>query len=256
MPRGVCINEQAETLDKICGELEVFQAERGYRFGLETLLLTGFVQAGVDSMLDLGTGSGIMPLVLTKFGKVAHATGVEIQAALVERAQRSVAYNDLSDKIQVMEADLCKLSDKIKPSQFDLVISNPPYGRPGTGKQNPNSEKALARHEIRCHLRDVVEAAAYAVKVRGKFNVVVPPLRLTELIKLCEEFDLRPARMRMVHGRKELSAKHCLFEAIRGGRMDLVIESPLIVYENTNEYTTKLKEILYPKFSSESHVAQ
>ncbi len=238
--------ENDETLDRICGQLEIYQARRGYRFGIEALLLAGFVRPGRRRLLDLGTGSGVLPLVLTHFGKVESAVGVEIQPALADRARRSVAHNGLAGRVEIVEADLRAPHDRLEPAGFDLVVCNPPYGRAGTGDRSPNREKALARHEVQVTLEDVVAAAARLVAVRGPFDAVVPPARLPELLALCADHDLRPARLRLAHGRAELGAKHCLVEAIRAGRMDLAVEPPLVIYDETGAYTSEVQEMLYP----------
>ncbi len=249
MPRGESVNEADETLDRICGELEIFQARKGYRFGVETLLLAGFVQPGGKDLVDLGTGSGILPLVLTRFGKVERAVGVELQSAMAERARRSVDHNGLGERVTIVRADLRDLEGlgpEVKPSAFDRVVANPPYGRAGTGHENPDDEKARARHEVTVTLAQVVAAAARLCAVRGHFCAVVPAIRLVELLGLCEDAGLRPARMRLVHGRLDLPAKHCLVEAVRGGRMDLEVEPPLIVYGADGAYTDEVRGMLYP----------
>lgn len=227
--------------------LEVFQARRGYRFGVETLLLCGFVEAGATSMVDLGTGSGIIPLVLTRFDKAARAVGVEIQPALADRARRSAAHNRLGDRVGIVEADLKALDGVLPAAGFDLVTSNPPYRPEETGHVATEPEKARAKHEILCALDDVVAAAARLLRPRGRFAVIVPPGRLQDLLASCEAHGLRPARLRMVHGRIELAASHCLLEAVRGGRNQLVGERPLIVYENTERYTEEVQAMLYPE---------
>lgn len=227
--------------------LEVFQARRGYRFGVETLLLCGFVEAGSDSMVDLGTGSGIIPLVLTRFGKAARAVGVEIQPALADRARRSVAHNRLADRVEIVEADLKALDGVLPAAGFDLVTSNPPYRPAGNGNVATEPEKARAKHELLCTLEDVVAVAGRLLRPRGRFVVIVPPERLEDLLGSCRSHGLRPARLRMVHGRAELPASHCLLDAVRGGRNQLVGERPLIVYENQERYTEEVQAMLYPE---------
>lgn len=246
MPRNETVNDANETLDLICETLELFQSRRGYRFGIESLLLAGFAGRQCDHMLDLGTGSGILPLVMTRFYQVASAVGVELQSGLVDRARRSVAHNGLEDQIEIVQADLRDLADRLPPSYFDLVVVNPPYGRAGQGHLNPDDEKAVARHELRVTLAQVVAAAASHVRVRGTVAWVLPPGRLVELLDLCLKHDLCPARLRFTHGRLELPAKHCLLEAVRGGRMELEVLPPLIIYDDAGDYTPMTRSFLYP----------
>ncbi|MBW1810704.1 MAG: tRNA (adenine(22)-N(1))-methyltransferase TrmK [Deltaproteobacteria bacterium] len=205
--------KKSETLDLICGDLEIYQAKRGYRFGVETLLLAGFVETGHQQMVDLGCGSGIIPIVLVRFAKVKSAIGVEIQKNMVERARRSVAHNKLKDKIEIIQADIGKLDGVLPASRFDLVISNPPYLAARAGHQSKGRERAVARHEILATLADVVRSAARLLLPRAKFTLVFPTGRLPELLRLCNENKLRPARLRMIHGRVEMTSKHCLLES-------------------------------------------
>jgi len=243
-PKPAKLDDESE--DLICGEISVFQAEKGYRLGIETLLLSSFVKAGAKHMVDLGTGCGILPLVLCHFGKVKRATGVEIQASLADRARRAVAKNRLASKIRIVEADLRDLTPVLESGAFDLVVSNPPYTPVRSGHINQKEERALARHEIKCTVADVAKTAAKLLAPKGSFVSVFPSGRLPELLRVCADNGLRPARMRMIHGRIELTAKHFLLESIRGGRMGLSVEKPLIVYEKPGKYSVEVKEMLYP----------
>jgi tRNA1(Val) A37 N6-methylase TrmN6 len=238
--------KSSETLDLICGDLEIFQAKRGYRFGVETLLLAGFIEKGHSQMVDLGCGSGIIPIVLVRFEKVSSAIGVEIQKNMVERSRRSVTHNKLSDKIEIIQADIAKLDGVLPASRFDLVVSNPPYMPARAGHQSKGRERAVARHEILATLSDVVRSAARLLLPRAKFSLVFPTGRLPELLRVCDENKLRPARLRMIHGRKEMVSKHCLLESIKGGRMSLKVEKPLIMYDESGDYTDEVKGMLYP----------
>jgi len=235
-----------ETLDVICGELAVFQAKRGYRFGVETLLLAGFINQRASDMTDLGTGSGIIPLVLVRFGKAERACGVELQPALADRARRSVEHNGMSGKVEIIEADLRALDGVLPAACCNLVTANPPYSTVNSGNRPSENERALAKQEITCTISDVTAAAARLLSPRGKFATVFPAGRLPELLACCRAVRLAPSRLRMIHGRIELPAKHCLLEAVRGGRMGLSVEPPLFVYDNTKEYTDEVKAMLYP----------
>ena len=244
MPR-LEIDEQGETLDKICGELEIFQARRGYRFGIETLLLSAFVSPGAKKLVDLGTGSGVMPMVMCRFGRSQEAWGVEIQSSLAERARRSVAHNDLEDRVQIIESDFRALDGILPAGGFDRVLANPPY-ETGFGRINENGEKAAARHEINGSLDELVAAAARLLKPPGRFAMVAPPKRLPETLEACLKHGMRPIRLRLAYGRVELPSKHFFLEAIRGGRSELAVEPPLIIYEDTNRYTAEVQDMLYP----------
>ncbi len=247
MPRRSPIGDGSETLDRICGEIEVYQATAGYRFGIETLLLASFIPAGARRGVDLGTGTGVIPLVLTFFGTVQSMTAIEIQPQLAQRAQRSVAHNRLSEKISIITADLRRLEGVLPAGAFDLVVSNPPYAQGGSGHVNRHTERACARHEILCTLPDVVTAARRLLAPRGRFTIVLPPGRLPELLRLCEDHRMCPTRLRLVQGRPELSPKTCLLEAVRGGRGKLKIEPTLILYGSDGRYTDEVQGMLYPR---------
>ncbi len=235
-----------ESLDTICKALRVIQARRGYRFGVESLLLPGFAGTGAKKLIDLGCGSGVIPLVMVRFYGVERAWGVEIQAGLAERAQRSVELNGLSGRIQIVEADLKALEGVLPAGEFDLVVSNPPYRPADTGQVSRDRERAISKHEIACSAADVVAAAARLLRPSGRFCVVFASERIGELLSECVRYGLRPSRLRMVHGRVELGSKNCLVEAVRGGRGSLVVERPLIVYDSSGEYTEEVKGMLYP----------
>jgi tRNA1Val (adenine37-N6)-methyltransferase len=235
-----------ETIDTICGVLEVIQAKRGYRFGVESLLLPGFVKTGASELVDLGCGSGIIPLVMVRFYGIEKAWGVEIQAGLADRARRSVELNQMADRIEIVEADLKALEGILPAGKFDLVVSNPPYRPAETGQVSREEEKALSKHEIACSASDVVAAAARLLRPRGKLCLVFSSERLSELMALLRGHGLQPSRLRMVHGRVELPSKNCLVEAIRGGKGTMATEPPLIVYDKSGEYTEEVKEMLYP----------
>jgi tRNA1Val (adenine37-N6)-methyltransferase len=240
---------KSETIDRICGDLEIVQSKDGYRFGMESLFLCGFVKGRFKRALDLGTGSGVIPLVLTRYGKVDSMVGVEIQPSLAGRAHRSVAKNKMSHCVEVIQADIRCLDGIFPPGGFELVVSNPPHGGRGTGHVNPNKEKAIGKHEITCTLSDVVSAAARLLGSKGSFDLVVPPRRLMEALRLCEEHRLRPKRLRMVHGRIDLKPKNCLLEAQKGRGANLEVEPPLIIYGTDGEYTEEARRMLYPSLS-------
>ena len=239
-------DETTETIDGICGELEIYQAKNGYRFGVDSVLLAGFMQPGGKRLVDLGCGSGVIALIMAHFGRVERAVGVEIQPQLVQRARRSAAHNHLSDRVEILEGDLKDLTKLLPAGRFDRVLSNPPYRTVRSGNLSQGEERAQGRHEILCKLEDVVKTAARLLQHRGLFGVVFPPGRLTELLGLCDAHGLRPSRLRLVHGRPDMPSKTCLLEAMRAGRMGLKVEPPLILYGPNGQYTPEVQALLYP----------
>ncbi len=239
----------AETLDRICGELEIFQARRGYRFGVEALLLCGFVRPGARQMVDLGCGSGVLSLVLVHFGKARQAAGIEIQPALARRAARSVRQNRLEDRVRIVQGDL-RRKECLPAGAFDLAVCNPPHDQVSRGQHSPCAEKAAARHEIFCSVEDMAAAAARLLRPGGSLALFHLAARLPEVLGECLRHDLRPARLRLVHGKAHLEARHFLLEAKKGGRQSLKVEPPLVVHISDGGYTDEVQGMLYPGASS------
>jgi tRNA1Val (adenine37-N6)-methyltransferase len=236
-----------ETRDAICGVLQVLQSASGYRFGMEAVFLCGFVRGRARRAVDLGTGSGVIPLMLARFGKADSVVGVEIQAQMADRARRSVLDNRLQSRIEILAADVRRLEGLLPRAAFDLVTANPPYGRAGAGKTPAGRERALARQEAHGTLEDFVSAAAWLLRPGGRLCLVFPPPRLPEALRHAEAHGLRPTRLRLIQGRVGLKPKNCLLESIRGGRAALSVEAPLIVEGPDGKTTPEAEAWLYPE---------
>ncbi len=222
----------------------IIQNTDGFCFGMDAVLLSGFsrVREG-EKHLDLGTGTGIIPILLEAKGKGVSYTGLEIQKPFVEMAKRSVQLNQIEDKVTILQGDI-KEADRLLPlSGFDVVTSNPPYMNEGKGLKNPSSIKAIARHEVLCSLEDVVRAASRLVKVGGRFYMVHRPQRLADIIDLFRKYRLEPKRLRMVHPYIDKEATMVLVEGVRHGKPMMKVEPPLIVYEEVNCYTDEIYRI-------------
>ena len=191
-----------ETIDELSAHgLQISQPRHGYRFSVDPLLLCDF--AGVrdgERLIDLGTGCGIMPLVLARRGEGVHAVGVEFQEPLAALAVRNVRENGLADRIEILAEDITVLKRRFPVSSFDLVISNPPYRRTGTGKVSPRTGRDSARHESTATLADFLSVAKYLVKPSGRICFIYHPSRLAELLSEATTLKLVPLRLRMVHG--------------------------------------------------------
>lgn len=222
-----------ETLDELRpAGLRIIQAKRGYRFSLDPVLLSDFTEvvAG-DTLVDLGTGSGVVPLLLAARTGVRKIVGVEIQAKFADRARRSVLLNGLQDRIDVLHEDLRNLHGRLPPQSFSVVVANPPFRRPGTGRQAPDAERAAARHELAGGLPDFARTAAYLLADGGRFYVIYLAERLAELLTTMRELRLEPKRLRCVHPRAGERANLVLVEGRKGGRSGLQVEPPLYVYD-------------------------
>lgn len=226
---------------------KIIQNPKKFCFGMDAVLLTGFakVKEG-EKCLDLGTGTGIIPILLEAKTKGAHFTGLEIQEESADMAVRSVQYNHLEEKVDIVTGDIKEASQIFGAASFDVVTSNPPYMNDLHGLKNPELPKAIARHEVLCTLEDVVREAARLLKPGGRFYMVHRPFRLAEIIRAMSQYKLEPKRLRMVHPYIDREPNMVLIEGVRGGRAMLKVEKPLIVFREMNVYTDEVR-MLYEK---------
>ncbi|MDI9569192.1 MAG: tRNA1(Val) (adenine(37)-N6)-methyltransferase [Pseudomonadota bacterium] len=234
-----------ETVDELLGgRLRVIQGRRGYRFSLDALLLANFVRMRKGaSLLDLGTGSAVIPMLLCRRWGCARAVGVEIQSELADMARRSLELNALEGTIAIVEGDVREAAQLVPARSFDVVTCNPPYRRLRSGRINPLAQKARARHELCGGLDDFLRAAAYAVCPDGHVFAIYPARRLAELIFRMRRHRLEPKRLRMVHSRKEMVGEFVLAEGRPGAGEELTVLPPLFIYGAGQEYTAAMEEI-------------
>ena len=212
--------------------------------GMDAVLLSGFaaVRQG-EQALDLGTGTGIIPILLEAKSEGRHFTGLEIQPDMADMARRSVAYNHLESKIEIVTGDIKEAGRLFDLASFDVVTSNPPYMNDAHGLKNPDLPNAIARHEILCTLEDVVRSAAILLKPGGRFYMVHRPHRLIEIISVMRQYRLEPKRMKFVHPFIDREANMVLIEGVRGGKPMVKLEAPIIVYKEPGVYTDEIYEI-------------
>jgi len=242
------LKKMKETLDNLSiGNLQLLQAENGYRYSLDPILLARFVDLKKGSQIvDLGTGCGILPLLLARLSAAADITGIEWQSDLADRAMRNVELNGLNGRVRILRGDIRKIKDLLPVGCADLVVSNPPYRRPDSGRISPSDERAAARHELAGGLTDFIAAASWLLKNGGNFTVVYLAERLSELITVMVGAGIEPKRLRMVHPHQGEVAKMVLLEGRKGGRPGLQVEKPLYVYKNSvggREYTDEILQM-------------
>ena len=220
--------------------LHIIQSPDKFCFGMDAVLLSGFAYAKKGHrVIDLGTGTGILPLLLWAKTEGEHFTGLEIQEESADMARRSVVGNNIAN-IEIVDGDI-KSADKLfKRQSFDVVTSNPPYMINEHGITNPDAPKQIARHEILCTLEDVVKAAAYLLKSNGKFFMVHRPFRLPEVFENLRKYRLEPKRMRLVYPHIDKEPNMVLVEAVKYGKPRLIVEKPLIVYDKDMKYTEEM----------------
>jgi tRNA1Val (adenine37-N6)-methyltransferase len=237
------MNETFDTL--LNGKVRVVQEKNGYRFSMDAVLLAGFARLRRgDRVVDLGTGIGIIPLILGTRGEGAEQiVGVEIQEKLVELAQRNVRINNLESLIHIHHGDIKCMDDVFHPSSFNVVVANPPYYRETSGRINPSSQKAIARHEVMCTIDDVLQAAVYLLKEGGSLFIIFPSHRSITLFDSLRKAMLEPKMLRWVHSRSNEEAKFILAEAHKGGGEGVEVLPPFFVYAHDAAYTSEMKRL-------------
>ena len=235
-------NERLDDLQR--NGLQIIQKTDGFCFGMDAVLLSGFatVKPG-ERVLDLGTGTGIIPLLLSAKTEGEHFSALEIQDEIARMAERSVKLNHLEEKIEIVHGDIKEASRLFGAASFDVVTSNPPYMNDAHGLKNPDLPKAIARHEVLCTLDDVAREAAKLLRPGGRFYMVHRPHRLIEIITALTKYKLEPKRMKMVHPFVDKEANMVLIEAVRGGKSMIKVEAPIVVYREPGVYTQEIYDI-------------
>ena len=222
--------------------LKILQDPERFCFGMDAVLLSGFVQVPDGaSVLDLCTGTGILPLLLFAKTKAGQIHALEIQPESADMARRSVALNHLSDHIHVITGDLKEADRIFGTASFTVITCNPPYIAGGKGLQNPEAPKAIARHEVLCTFRDVAEQSAKLLKSGGKLFLVHRPDRLSELLVTLTSCGLEPKRLRIVYPFADKAPNMVLIEASRGGRPGITVDKPLIIYDAPGQYSEEIR---------------
>lgn len=223
---------------------KIIQHPNKFCFGMDAVLLSGFANVKPEeTVIDLGTGTGIIPILLEAKTKGKRFVGLEIQEESADMANRSVQYNQLEERIQIVHGDIKEASTLFGKASFDVVTSNPPYMNDNHGIKNPDLPKAIARHEILCSLDDVIREAAYLLKENGRFYLVHRPFRLVEIITCMIKYRLEPKRMKLVCPYQNKEPNMVLIEGLKGGKSGIKVESPLIVYKEPNIYTDEIYDI-------------
>lgn len=259
--RGEVVLKENERIDDLeRNGYGIIQRNDGFCFGMDAVLLSGFasVKAG-GTAVDLGTGTGIIPILLEAKTKGAEFYGLEIQPEMAEMASRSVRLNALSDKVHIIEGDIKAVSAKAGDrdaenaaftevmaklkGRVDTVTSNPPYMKDSHGLKNPDDFKQISRHEVKCDLTDVCRAASLLLKNGGHFYMVHRPLRLPEIITKLKAVGLEPKRIKPVYPYVDREANMILIDAVKGAREECRFEKPIIVYKEPGVYTDEIYDI-------------
>lgn len=236
--------KEHERLDDLQNGYFIIQNPENFCYGVDAVLLSGFarVKPG-ERVLDLGTGTGIIPILLKAKTPGEHFTGLEIQEESAEMARRSVAYNHLEDAVTIQTGDIREAAAIFGRASFSVVTCNPPYMTGSHGLVNPHLPKAIARHEVLCTLEDVIAQASRVLEPRGRFYMVHRPFRLAEIMGTMMKYKLEPKRMRLVYPYVDKEPNMVLIEGLLGGNPRITVEKPLIVYERPGVYTEEIRRI-------------
>lgn len=225
--------------------LKIIQNKNGFCFGIDSILLTDFAKEIKEgsTIIDLGTGTGIISILLSAKINPSKTIGVEIQKDVYEMAKRSVKLNNLEDKIEIINANIKDLQDKIQMNTFDAVVTNPPYKKIGTGIINENEKKLISRHETTANLEDFIKITNKLLKDKGSLYMVHRPDRLADIIENLRKYKLEPKKIRFIYPSIGKEANLVLIKATKNAKPFLKIEEPLYVYEENGEYTEEILEI-------------
>jgi tRNA1Val (adenine37-N6)-methyltransferase len=236
---------QDDTLNHfLSGNVKILQKKKGYRFSIDSILLAHFVRLKEgQKVVDLGTGSGVIPIILATKVKSTEIWGMEIQEELAEMAKRNIEMNHLQGRVHILEGDARNLADRMESEGFDIVLTNPPYRKIRSGRLNLQREKAIARHEIKGSLADMAKIASRLLRPKASFYLVYPAVRMADLITCVRESHLEPKRLRLVHPNVGKGAQLILAEAIKGGGLGVEIHPPLFIHDMNGQYSKEMRSI-------------
>lgn len=239
------IFNESETIDDLqINNLKLIQKKDCFKFGIDSVLISDFadIKSGAK-VIDLGTGSGIIPILLSAKTNASKITGVEIQSNLVEMATRSVKLNKLENIINIIEYDLKYLDVLYKNKEFDCIVTNPPYFKFGGGIINENNKKAISRHEIKCTLDDIIKVSSKLLKHNGTFSMVHRPDRLVDIMSTMRKHNIEPKKLRLVYSNINKQACLILISGNKYSRPELKVLPPLYVYNLDGSYSNEINKI-------------
>ena len=225
--------------------LKIIQNKDGFCFGVDSVLLSDYAKKIKKNatVLDIGTGTGIISILLCKKTNLSKIYGIEIQEDVADMAKRSSELNGLEDKFEVININIKDVFTKIESHSCDVVVTNPPYKKVDTGVKSSDKKQLISRHEVECTLEDIISASSKLLKDLGEFYMVHRAERLVDIMCLLRKYKLEPKNIRFVHSRSGEKPSLILVRAVRNAREFLKIDEPLIIYKDNGEYTDEILKI-------------
>ena len=236
-------NERIDDLE--INGYRLIQNPEVFCFGIDAILLAHFakVKGTNQKILDIGTGTGIIPIVMHANYQKGEYIGIDIQADMVEMANRSVRLNAIEEDVKMLHMDIKAYKEHFDTCAFDIITCNPPYMKGEAGLKNDHPSKMVARHEIACTLQGIIEASSYLLKYNGKLCMVHRPHRLVEMMTYMKQYKLEPKRLRFIHSKVDKEPTMILIEAVKNAKPELRVQPPLIIYNKDGSYTDEIYEI-------------
>ena len=241
----ISLNENERIDDLEYKDLKIIQNKDGFCFGIDSVLLSDFAK-GISKgakVIDLGTGTGILPILISTKTINTNFVGVEIQQEVAEMAERSIKLNNLQNRIEILNLNILNLKEKYKKGSFDVIVTNPPYKKINTGIVNENDKKLISRHEITASLKDFIDISSYLLKDFGEFYMVHRPERLVDILSLMREKNIEPKKAKFVYPNKNKKTNMVLIKGVNKGRPFLEFEDNLYVYDDNGNYTNEILKI-------------
>ena len=225
--------------------LKIIQNKDGFCFGVDSVLLSDYAKniKKNSKVIDIGTGTGIISILLCEKTKLSKIYGIEIQEDVAEMASRSSKLNNLQDKFEVINKNIKDIFDILNPHEYDVVVTNPPYKKVNTGVKSIENKQLISRHEVECTLEDIIEKSSKLLKDLGEFYMVHRAERLVDIMCLLRKYKLEPKNIRFVHSKENEKPNLILVRAVRAAKEFLKIDKPLIIYKENGEYTDEILEI-------------
>lgn len=225
--------------------LKIIQNKNGFCFGVDSVLLSDYAKniKKNSKVIDIGTGTGIISILLCEKTNLSKIYGVEIQSDVAEMASRSSKLNNLQDKFEVINKNIKDIFEELNPHEYDVVVTNPPYKKVNTGVKSVEDKQLISRHEVECTLEDIIEKSSKLLKDLGEFYMVHRAERLVDIMCLLRKYKLEPKNIRFVHSKENEKPNLILVRAVRSAKEFLKIDKPLVIYKENGEYTDEILEI-------------